>query len=337
MNFFESLPKIELHIHLEGAIPYDALFTLIKKYGGAPEIKQPQDLAEKFIYRDFSHFIQLWSWKNRFLREYEDFRFIAERVARSLKNQNVRYAEMFVSPSAFKSRGLSSAKIIEQVAAGFGAVSGIRISLIVDLVRDYGADSGLTTLYEIEETKKYGVIGIGLGGSEGEFPPELFIDVFEKSRKMGFKTTVHAGEAAGAYSVKNAVEKLLPDRIGHGLRAADDENLLKRIAALKIPLELCPISNIKTGSLGPSERYPLDKFIKSGIAFSINTDDPEMFGNSLAEEYSFIENELGYTRTQVCEFALDSINTSWLPEDEKNSLKIEFSAEYSAMKSKFKI
>lgn len=105
MNFFEKLPKIELHVHLEGAIPYEALFALIQKYGGAPEIKNSEDLAKKFIFRDFSHFIELWSWKNKFLREYEDFRFIAESVARDLKSQNIRYAEMFVSPSAFKRIG----------------------------------------------------------------------------------------------------------------------------------------------------------------------------------------------------------------------------------------
>jgi len=332
MNFFEKLPKIELHVHLEGAIPHDALFALIQKYGGAPEIKNPRCLAEKFTFRDFSHFIQLWSWKNMFLREYEDFRFIAESVARDLKSQNVRYAEMFVSPSAFKSRGLSPAKTIEHVAEGLGAVDGIRISLIVDLVRNYGAENELNTLREIEETKKYGVIGIGLGGSENEFPPELFAGVFEEARKMGFKTTVHAGEAAGARSVETAVEKLVPDRIGHAVRACEDEGLLRLIAARAIPVELCPISNIKTRAIAAPELYPLGKFIKHGIAFSINTDDPKMFGNSLAEEYSFIEN-LGYSKTEAAGFALGAIDTSWLSPAEKRSLKDEFSKEYHAIKN----
>ncbi len=336
MSFFERLPKIELHIHLEGAIPYEALFELIQKYGGAPEIKGPQDLENKFIFRDFSHFIELWSWKNKFLREYEDFRFIAESVARDLKRQNIRYAEMFVSPSAFKKIGLTPANIIEQVSAGFKAVDGIKISLIVDLVRNYGPENELVTLHEIEETKNSGVIGIGLGGSEKEFPPELFVELFERARNMGFKTTVHAGEAAGAQSVKNAIEKLLPDRIGHAARACEDENLLRRISELKIPVELCPISNLKTRVIALPELYPLDRFIKNSIAFSINTDDPKMFGNSLAEEYSLIES-LGYTKAEAAEFALGAIDTSWLSPDEKRTMKNEFSKEYSVIKSEMKI
>ena len=193
----------------------------------------------------------------------------------------------------------------------------------------------MITLHEIEEAKNFGVIGIGIGGSEKEFPPELFAEIFEKARNMGFKTTVHAGEAAGAQSVKNAVEKLLPDRIGHAVRACEDENLLRRISELKIPVELCPISNLRTRVITAPELYPVDKFIKSSIAFSINTDDPKMFGNSLAEEYSLIES-LGYARDEVAGFALGAIDTSWLAPDEKLSLKNEFATEYSTIKSELK-
>ena len=321
------MPKIELHLHLEGAIPYKALFELVQKYGGDGEIKSPEDIVKKFVFRDFNHFLKLWTWKNKFIREYEDFSFIANSVAADLKSQNVKYAEMFVSASDFKDLGLSCSKIIEAVAKGISSVSGIKISIIVDMVRDKGPVNALRTLSEIEEVKGMGIIGIGLGGSEHEFPPELFCEVFESARNKGFKTTVHSGEACGAASVKTAVEKLRPDRIGHAVGAASDENLLKDIARLKIPVELCPISNVKTGVVKSEEVYPFEKFVKCGVEFSINTDDPKMFGNCLAEEYFLIENKLGYSRMQIIEFVLNSVNTSWLTFDEKKSLRDELKKE----------
>jgi len=335
MEFYKNMPKIELHLHLEGAIPYEALFTLIQKYGGDKEIKSPEDLTKKFIFRDFPHFIELWVWKNQFLREYEDFRFIAESVAKDLKKQNVKYAEIFVSPSDFKYAGLSCAGIMEEVHKGFSNVDGIRISIIADLVRDQGPDNALITLNEIEEIKNLGIIGIGLGGSEHKFPPELFSKVFEAARNKGFNTTVHSGEACGAPSVKTAIETLRPDRIGHGVNAACDEKLLRRISELKIPIELCPISNIKTGVIKSEELYPLKEFITHNIKFSINTDDPKMFGNSLADEYFLIEKKLGYSRKQIADFVLNSINTSWLSSNEKKSLYNKFLSDSKTFQNMF--
>ncbi|MEZ7891879.1 MAG: adenosine deaminase [Candidatus Wallbacteria bacterium] len=329
MEFYKIMPKIELHLHMEGAIPYSALFQLIQKYGGNEEIKSPENLEHRFIFKNFAHFIEQWVWKNQFIREYEDFRFIAENVAKDLKRQNVKYAEMFISPSDFKKCGLYCQKIIEEVYKGISAVSGIDISLIIDLVRDFGADNALKTLNEINEMKKFGIIGIGLGGSEHEYPPELFSEVFETARNMGFKTTVHSGEACGAESVKKAVEFLKPDRIGHAVNAAYDNALLKKIAELKIPVELCPISNIKTGAIKSAEFYPIEKFIEYGIPFSINTDDPKMFGNSLADEYMLIEKKLGCGHTGMANFILNSIDTTWLSKDKKDALKICFKEEYS--------
>ncbi len=332
MEFYK--PKIELHLHLEGAIPYDALFELIQKYGGCEDIKSAENIARKFIFKDFDHFIELWVWKNQFLREYEDFKFIARRVALDLKNQNVKYAEIFISPADYRRHGLSSQLIVKAAAEGFKEVRGIKISIIADMVRDNGPDEAMRTLHEIEEVRNCGVKGIGLGGSEHKYPPELFAGLYEKARCMNFKTTVHSGEVCGAESVEKAVDILRPDRIGHCLGAAENNDLLLHIAKSNIAVELCPISNIKTGALTAGKAYPLQKFIEAGIKFSINTDDPKMFGNSLADEYYLIDKKLGFKKRAITDFVINSISCAWISDEEKAVMKKEFYEECETIKNK---
>ena len=214
MDWYDRLPKVELHIHLEGSIPLPGLWDLIQKYNGDPSVPDLAALEKRFAYRDFSHFIETWSWKNQFLREYEDFAFIAEAVARDLSRQNIRYAEMFFSPSLFVRHGLSVSGITEAVRAGLSRIPEIEISLIADLVRDYGPDAEIQTLEQLADLKSLGIIGIGIGGSEHEFPPEPFKNLFERARELGFRTNAHAGEAAGVESIWGAVKVLHVERIG---------------------------------------------------------------------------------------------------------------------------
>ena len=216
--WYEQLPKVELHIHLEGAIPHDAMWHLIQKYGGDPSVPDETALGERFRYRDFPHFLDTWGWKNQFLREYDDFTLIAEMAARDLAAQNVRYAEMFFSPSLFLRHGLGVQKLTEAVTAGLHRVHGIEIQLIADLVRDYGPEAEARTLAQLNEVKGLGVVGIGIGGSEHEFPPRPFKPLYEEARRMGFHVNAHAGEAAGAVAVWDAILHLQVERIGHGVR-----------------------------------------------------------------------------------------------------------------------
>jgi adenosine deaminase len=331
MTFYQQIPKIELHLHLEGAIPLPALWQLIQKYGGDPNITNYSDLESRFTYSDFDHFIETWIWKNSFLREYEDFLFISEHVAGDLASQNIRYAEIFVSPSAFKQYGLTGQEIIHSVHKGINKVKEIKIGLIVDFVRNNRPEQEMKTLYEINEVREYDVIGIGLGGSENHYPPEPFTGLFEKAREFGFKTTAHAGEAAGPASVRGAIQSLKVDRIGHATRSAEDVDLLKYLSENRIPLELCPISNLKTGAISSYKDYPINTFIEYQIPFSINTDDPKMFGNSLAEEYKMLEHNFNFSKRDVTGFIIDSIQTTWLSDEEKDLLTKQFKDEISAM------
>jgi adenosine deaminase len=326
MNF-TTIPKIENHLHLEGAIPLETLWTLIQKYGGDKTVTNYELLKEKFMYRNFNHFLETWLWKNRFIHEYEDFTFLSDAVFKDLAKQNIKYAEIFISPSEFRST-LEIQKIVEAISKSITVNTEIRVNLIVDLVRNLGRENAMRTLHEINEVRDYGIIGIGLGGQEKEFPPELFTDVFEQARKFGLKTTAHAGEAAGPESIWGAVRSLKVDRIGHGTRAVEDPELMKYLAENKIPIELCPLSNLRTKVIDSIEDHPVKTFIGMGIPVSINTDDPKMFGNSLAEEYQTLKDNFNFSDDDIYKIIRNSIHTTWLEENEKSTLINKFREEY---------
>ncbi|MFB3896825.1 MAG: adenosine deaminase [bacterium] len=324
MDWFDQVPKVELHVHLEGAIPYPALWELIQKYGGAPEIPDMDTLLRKLVYKDFPEFIETWIWKNRFIREYEDFTFIAEQVAIDWVNQNIKYAETFYCPSDFRRIGLNPQQITLAIRQGLSRVPEIEIALIADLCRDDGPEQGAKTLAAVNEVKSLGVIGIGIGGSEQRYPPEPYKPVYEQAREFGFYTSAHAGEAAGADSIWGAIKELKVDRIGHGTRAEEDEQLLDYLAESKIPIELCPISNVRTGVIPSLESHPVRRYFEKGLVITINSDDPKMFGNSVSEEYRELEQCFGFTKPELQTLILQGIHASWLPPEKKLQLTDSF-------------
>jgi len=325
--WFDCLPKLELHLHLEGAIPLEALWELIRKYGGEPGIPNLAALKNRFEYRDLDHFLEVWSWRNRFLREYEDFAFGAEAVARDLLHQHIRYAEAFYSPADFADHGLDTQRITEAIRLGLERVPGVRVVLVADLVRDRGPEVGARTLDEVIGVRDLGVVGIGLGGSEVEFPPEPFRDVYDAARRAGLRTSAHAGEAAGPESIWGALRHLRVDRIGHGTRAEEDEQLLDHLAECQIPLEVCPLSNVRTGVVPSLDLHPVRRYFERGLVVTINTDDPRMFGNSLAEEFRLLNATLGFSREEIRALLLLAVEASWMSEPEKEAVREEFTSD----------
>lgn len=323
-TWFDRVPKVELHVHLEGAIPLAALWQLVQKYGGDPAVPNLAALERQFTYQDFPHFIETWIWKNKFLREYADFTFIAQAVAQDLARQNIRYAEVFYSPPDFARHGLQLSRLTEAIRAGLARVPEIEIALVADLVRDFGPAQAERTLAQVNEVRHLGVIGIGIGGSEQNHPPEPFAPVYAQAHALGLHTSAHAGEAAGAASVWGAVRDLRAERIGHGTRAREDERLLAYLAANQIPLEMCPLSNVRTGVVATLRDHPVRDYFERGIVVTINTDDPKMFGNSLAEEYRLLVEHLGFSHAEIRALIAQAIRAAWLPEIKKQKLLESF-------------
>ena len=323
-QWLESLPKAELHLHLEGAIPLDALWRLIEKYGGDETVPDRPALRQRLTYRDFPAFIETWIWKNGFLREYEDFTFIAEAMAGELGRQNIRYAEVFFSPSRFADRGLTPQGLAEAIRGGLDKVTSTEVWLIPDLVRDHGPDRAARTLREVAEIRDCGLVGIGMGGSEHVCPPEPFAPIYNDARRLGFRTSVHAGEAAGADSVRGAAEALAVDRIGHATRAEEDPSLIEMLVEKQVAIELCPLSNLATGVISDISDHPVRRYWDKGLAVSINTDDPGMFHNSLVDEYVLLHETFGFAREEIQGLVLNALNAAWQPKAKVSELRADF-------------
>lgn len=334
-SWYERLPKVELHIHLEGSIPHAALWKLVQKYGGDPAVASLEALQQKFVYRDFSHFVEAWVWKNGFLREYEDFSLIAEAFAREQMCRNIRYTEAFYSAPDFARHGLEFGRLTEAIRTGLDRVAGTQVALVADLVRDYGPEQARRSLDEASEVREFGVIGIGIGGREHEYPPEPFAPVFKEARKRGFYTSAHAGEAAGAASVWGAVNNLKVDRIGHATRAVEDPALVDYLAEHRIALELCPLSNVRTGVCKSIGEHPVRTYFDRGMLISINTDDPSMFGNSLAGEYASLVECLDFRPEDIRVLIHTAILSSWLPQERQQELLEQFRADSAWQESNF--
>ena len=308
--WLDAIPKIELHLHLEGAIPHAALRELIAKYDGARAVPSTAELDARFRYSTFREFLDAWMWKNGYLRQLEDFTWIAQEVARDLARQNVVYAEVFCSPPDFEP--LETQRLIEAIRLGFARVPEIELALVPDLVRDYGPERGARELSEVAEVRALGVVGIGIGGTESAYPPQAFAGVYARARQLGLRTTAHAGEVAGARSIWGALDVLQVDRIGHGTRAEEDPALLVALAERRVPLEMCPISNVCTGSIASLGDHPIRRYFDRGLLVTVNTDDPGMFGNSLAQEYLRLIDDWGFTTDEIVSLVRNALEASWL-------------------------
>lgn len=320
-QFLAKLPKVELHLHLEGAIPLTALWQLIEKYKATRQVGSLADLDQRFCYQDFPHFIETWVWKNNFLREYEDFTFIASEVANDLAAQNIRYVEAFYSPGDFARHGLRPQELTAAIRRGLDMhAERITVKLVADLIRDFGPQQGQRWLHEIAEVKHLGVVGIGIGGSEQLYPPEPYSDVYRQAKKLGFKTSAHAGEAAGPESIWGALRTLQVDRIGHGTRAIEDARLVAYLQEARVPMEMCPISNWRTGVVSHLQQHPIGRFYRDGLLVSVHTDDPKMFNTSLEQEYQALMDTFGFTEQDIVQLIRNAIQSAWCEDAKKTEL-----------------
>ena len=321
-EWLERLPKVELHLHIEGAIPHPALWELIRKYGGDADVPSLDALPGRFVYRDFPDFIDRWVWKQGFLREADDFELIGAAVAGELARQRIVYAETFYSPADVARHGLSVAGVSLALRRGLASVPEVSVSLITDLVRDVGPDPAMRTVEEAAEVAgEAGILGIGIGGSEQLFPPEPFAPVYERARALGLRTTAHAGEVAGPESVWGVVRTLHVDRIDHGIRAVEDPALVAELASRRLPVTVCPGSNVATGAAASLAASPVRRLFDAGVLVSVNTDDPAMFGLSMAGEYEALAGSHGFTAAEIRTLVLNAVDSSWLPSLRQEALR----------------
>jgi aminodeoxyfutalosine deaminase len=281
-------PKIELHVHLEGTVRPHALLDIANRNGVSLPARTEEDLAKLYTFRDFDHFIEMWVMTTVAIRTEADFREIVVEYAREAAAHGAVYIEGIFTP-AERVRGGAS---WDQVFSGFcdGAElaereTGVTVRLTPDIPRGFALEQAMETARYAVKYRDRGVVGLGLGGLEQQFPPEPFEPAFRLARDGGLGSVPHAGEVAGVASIRGALDALGADRLRHGIRAVDDADLLQELADRGIVCDVCPVSNLRTGAVVSLEAHPLSTLLAAGVACSISTDDPALFDTNLTYDY----------------------------------------------------
>jgi aminodeoxyfutalosine deaminase len=277
-------PKIELHVHLEGTVRADTLREIARRNDYA----LPDDLESLYEFRDFRHFIDVWILTTNALRTQADWRQMVVDYAAEAASHGCVYMEGIFSPAERVRRGCAWQEIFEGVCDGADEareLHGVEVRLTPDIARAFTQDEARATVEWAARYRDRGVVGVGLGGLEAEFPPEPYEDVFRLAHSLGLGSVPHAGEVAGPESVRGALEALGADRIRHGIRAVEDSGLVAELAGRGTVLDVCPLSNLRTGAVRSLEEHPLPQLVAAGVQCSISTDDPAMFDTDLTRDY----------------------------------------------------
>lgn len=281
-------PKIELHVHLEGTVRPATLLEIARRNEVALPADTVEGLADLYRFRDFDHFIEVWIMTTGALRKAEDFRQVVVEYAREAAGHGAVYIEGIFSPAEPAVRGVAWEEVFEGYCDGAQEareLHGVEVRLTPDIPRGFPLEAAEATARCATAYRDRGVVGIGLGGPEARFPPEPYADAFALARDGGLASVPHAGEAAGVTSIRGALEALGADRIRHGIRAVDDPAMVRELAGRGTVLDVCPISNLRTGVVGSLAEHPLPQLVGAGVRCSLSTDDPAMFDTDLGREY----------------------------------------------------
>jgi aminodeoxyfutalosine deaminase len=278
----EPFPKIELHVHLEGTVRADTLREIATRN----DYPLPDDLEAELSFRDLDHFLEAFVLTTGALQRYDDFRQIVVAYAEEAKAHGAVYLEAIFAPRVM--HGIDTDEVFSGYCDGAQEareLHGVEVRLTPDIPRVYALEDALTTARYAVKYRDRGVVGIGLGGPEEGHPPEPYAEAFALAREGGLASVPHAGEGAGAESVRGALETLGADRIRHGVRAVEDAGLVGELAGRGTVLDICPISNVRLGIVPSLEEHPLPQLAAAGIRCSISTDDPAIFDTDLTRDY----------------------------------------------------
>ena len=284
----------ELHVHLEGSIEPETLVEI------EPSLTR-EEIAAATVYTDFAGFLKAFVWVNKFLRRPSDYACAARSLFERLEAQGVTYAEVTLSAGVVLWKQQEFGPVFDAVARE-AARSRIAVRWILDAIRQFGPEPARLVFNLAAERIDEGAVAIGLGGDEARGPAVWFGDLFKQARDRGLRLGCHAGEIAGPESVRQALA-IGAERIGHGIRAIDDPGLVAHLAARRIPLEVCITSNVRTGAVASLEEHPVKRLYDAGVPIILNTDDPALFGCTLAGEYQLARTAFGFTAEQIEDLA----------------------------------
>jgi aminodeoxyfutalosine deaminase len=333
--FIRSLPKAELHLHLEGTVTPETLSLLSQRHPTPlePNHNRYKDVSDSgrvlsvddaraiYKYTDFGGFLLAFKAVTERMRDAADYELVTYEMMRQLHAESVLHAEVYVSVGVVHWRGHEFEPLFEGMERGRKRGEGdfgVSILWIFDAVRHFGPDEAMIVVNTAVKFRDRNVVGIGIGGDERRAAPELFREVYEHAAVQGLRLTAHAGESVGPESIWGAIDDLHAERIGHGLHAWQDEELVRELGRRRIAIEACISSNVLTGCCLGMEQHPVRRYFDAGLVVTLNTDDPAMFHTTLTREYQLAQDVFGFTNEELTQLARNSFLASFLPEERKN-------------------
>ncbi|MDQ3628173.1 MAG: adenosine deaminase [Actinomycetota bacterium] len=329
----DGLPKTELHVHLVGAASVDTVLDLARRHPDAGVPTDRSALEAYYAFTDFAHFIDVYISVTSLVRTPRDIESLVVGAARDMEGQNVRYAELTVTPDSHLLMGIAPEAVAEALASGRARARdehGVELAWVFDIPGELGLVSGERTIDWVEAHAPAGSVGFGLGGPEVGVPRPQFTDVFARARAIGLHSVPHAGETTGPETVWDAVRLLGAERIGHGVASVRDPGLLAHLAAEQITLEVCPVSNVCTKAVDSLASHPLSALLAAGVPVTLGSDDPGMFATTLNAEYMVAHDVLGVGWEGLVDIARTGVRASYATDDLKARLLAEIDAYVAA-------
>ncbi|MBS1848158.1 MAG: adenosine deaminase [Actinobacteria bacterium] len=323
--FIAALPKVELHVHHVGSASPAIVAQLAERHPGTVPT-DPDELTEFFTFRNFNHFIERYLDVSNLVVTPDDVRLLTYGVAMEMADQNIRYAELTATPYLSVLAGIPVEAFVEAIEDGRVAAErdgGVEIRWIFDIPAEIVPNASAETARIAVEHGPDSLIGFGLGGPEIGTTRPRHAAAFDRARAAGLHSVPHAGETTGPQTIWDALVALHAERIGHGTSAMDDPDLVAYLVERRIPIEVCPTSNIATGCVTSYAEHPLTAMVEAGMCVTINSDDPHFFGTTLCREYEIAAALLGLDRPGIGALARAGVDASFLPDDRKAALVAE--------------
>ncbi|MER7662253.1 adenosine deaminase [Streptomyces sp. NPDC096193] len=318
------LPKAELHLHIEGTLEPGLAFTLAARNGVELPFKDTEELRHAYRFQDLQSFLDLYYRLMAVLHTEDDFAELADAYLARAAAQGVRHAEIFFDPQAHISRGVPPATVVEGLGRALEASEerhGISTRLIMCFLRDESAASAMETLQAMKPYL-HRIAGVGLDSAEAGHPPSKFREVYEAAAGLGLHRVAHAGEEGPPAYIREALDVLGVERVDHGLRCMEDPELVERLVRDRVPLTLCPLSNVRLRAVRTLEEHPLPAMMDAGLMCTVNSDDPSYFGGYAGDNFDAVQRALGVGEERLRELARNSFLASFLEDDEERRARL---------------
>jgi adenosine deaminase len=317
-----TLPKAELHLHIEGTLEPELVFELAERNQVSLPFESVDALRALHEFHDLQSFLNLYYDCMAVLQTREDFEELGLAYLRRAARDGVRHAEIFFDPQAHTTRGVDINDVIDGLLDAFriaGAERGMTGGLILCILRDSPVDEALATIESVAG-RAGDLLGVGLDSAEVGYPPSLFVEVFDRARELGLHVVAHAGEEGPAEYVWEALDLLKVERIDHGIRSLEDARLVDRLRESAMPLTVCPLSNIRLGATTDMAAHPLPQMLEQGLVVTVNSDDPAYFGGYVGENFMQLRDTFALTPSQLAQLAENSITGSFASAERKQEL-----------------